>query len=74
MTDAGVRVTFDDDRVPAGQRGATGKLLLLTNDANEPRMEIAVRARRSGGPSPAALNVERGRRWRRSRAYPWRAG
>jgi hypothetical protein len=40
MTDAGVRVTVDDGRVPAGQRGVTGKLLLLTNDANEPRTEI----------------------------------
>ncbi len=75
MADAGVRVTVDDNRVPAGQRGVTGKLLLLTNDANEPRMEIQLFALGAAdSPSRAALTVERGRPARPSRAYPWRAG
>ena len=52
MADAGVRVTVDDDRVPAGQRGVTGKLLLLTNDANEPRLEIQLFALGAAEPPP----------------------
>ena len=35
-----VRVSVDEARLPDGERGVTGKLVILTNDKTEPRKEI----------------------------------
>jgi hypothetical protein len=35
-----VRVDVDETRVPAGERGIIGNLVIVTNDDSEPRKEV----------------------------------
>lgn len=53
VEDGRVRVTVEEAWIPAGQRGTIGKLLIVSNDAHEPRKEIQLFAFGASDPGAA---------------------